>query len=72
MKEKFANDLFDIIKVLALPKNQNDDYADLSRKHAKQAGDNIKKLLKNRNISLEVNKITIGAIKPLILTINQN
>ena len=39
---------------------------------AKQAGDNIKKLLKNKNISVDGNKITIGTIKPLILTINSN
>ncbi len=65
--EKLANDIYDLIKECFLDDRQNDTWAQLSRKHAKEARQDLKKM--SRYISIADNKITIGERKPLIITV---
>lgn len=59
-KEEIINNIYDLIKVCALPKNQNDDWAQLSRKHAKEAAKEMRIYLENKNISVDNEIILIG------------
>ena len=67
-KKDFLNNLYDLIKVNALPKSQNDDWAELSRKHGNEAKKEIGKFIRNKAISVDDHEIKIG--RGITLTIS--
>ncbi len=60
--KQLLEDIYDVIKVTALSDNQIDDYAYMSRKHAKEASKGLHDFLKDKNIewSGDDNTIRIG------------
>lgn len=69
-KKQFSEDIYDLIKGCVLSKNQNDDWANLSRKFSKEAQKNIGKYLRDKNIEWngDTNKIHIGKSITIIIT----
>ena len=61
-KKQFLNNVYDLIKICGLSNKQNDNWAKLSRIHAKKATKEMKKLLYNKEIEvdLDTNIISIG------------
>lgn len=61
-KRAMFENIYDYLKVLALPKNQDDEWAKLSRKFAKQAETDLKRFIKNKHVEWDGdnNIITIG------------
>ena len=72
IEKDIANHLYDLIKVNFLSKNQNDDYAELSRKFAQESKAFFKTNFKNKYINVENNKISIGERNPVFITISIN
>ena len=71
-QDRITYNLYDIITEIALPKNQNDEYAILKRKHCKEARRELFKIFSSKNIcwngdnSIEIGKqikIIVGASK---------
>lgn len=65
--EKFAEDLYDLIKVNALSDDQNDDWSILSRKFAEESKKNIHKFIKDKDMEWNGNEIRIG--KHIVITV---
>lgn len=59
-KNFLLNNIYDLMKICALPKKQNDDWAKLNRLHAKEATKEIGKYLKHKNICVSYEGIEIG------------
>ena len=55
-----ADDLYDIIRACALPVRQDDDWADLVKKHDKDTRKRLRKYLRNKELSICFNQIKIG------------
>lgn len=66
-QELLANDIYDLIKEAFLPDKQADDWSMLSKQHAKEARQRLKKMHSKKHIAISGNKITIG--KNLTITI---
>lgn len=67
-KEAIMNDLYDLIKVCGLSKNQHNKWAELSKQFGKEAQKNFKKLLYKKNIEVNHNVIKIGRDITLTIT----
>jgi hypothetical protein len=69
-QKQFSEDIYDLIKECALPKGQNDEWAVMSRKFAKEARKNIGEYLREKNIEWngDTNKIHIGRSITIIIT----
>ena len=60
-------DLYDLLKLALLPKSQNDDWSDLTKKHANMAMQRLRAVHGNKHISLCRNKIVIGEHNPITI-----
>ncbi len=66
-KEQIFQDIYDILKGVALPESQTDDYSEISRKHTKEAIKNFKAYIKNKDMEWGRDYIKLGTKKPLII-----
>jgi hypothetical protein len=60
--KQLMEDIYDLVKVCGLSKNQSDSWAELSKKHAEDSKKNLHNFIKNKNIEWNGDKniINIG------------
>ena len=67
-KKRIAENIYDVIKATALSRKDTSEWAELSRKHEKEARQELGQYLKDKHIDWGNNTINIG--KHITITIN--